>query len=164
MSRLTPLVNGAFLKAIDAIRSIPDEFGLRPYDITVRIRTWSGSRPGLPGTTKSDNDFTLTVGNGNARPHCRQMTEKDIVRSGGFFSDQDFEVGPLTPSYAGSVNHTATTIFDPVVTGSSSPTEVFYNIAGPGLPSGGAWFKKKSQNVTWAMHYTLYLERTAEVT
>ncbi len=148
------------LKAsLDRVRAIPGILGLRPYTVSVRVRTWTGERAGLG--TKSDSDTSLTVFDGY-QPRVRQLTEKDVVASGGLYSDQDFEV-MITPAYVGAcgIGGYLTTVFDPAT--GSNPMEVFFNIKGPGLPTTGGWYKKFSQDVSSVLTNTFILRKTAEI-
>ena len=45
--------------AMDEVRGIAGELGLRPFTVTLRVRTWTGERPNIG--TKVDNDTVLTA-------------------------------------------------------------------------------------------------------
>lgn len=149
----------ALKASLDKVRAIPGILGLRPYTVYIRVRIWSGERPGLG--TKTDTDTDLTVNDGYA-PRVRQLTEKDVVASGGLYSDQDFEI-LLTPAFVSScgIGGYLVSAFDPST--SSNPTEVFFNIKGPGLPATGGWYKKISQDVSSALTNTFIIRKTAEI-
>lgn len=147
------------LKSIlDRVRSIPARLDLRPYTVTVRLRSWSGTRPGLG--TKTDTDTELLV-DGYA-PHVRQLSQRDVIASGGLYSTQDFEV-TLTPSFTvGDVSGgVAVSSFEPSTT--SHPQEIFFKLTGPGIPENGAWFKKVGQNISESVTLRITLKKTAEV-
>lgn len=152
-----------FLRALDKIRGIPGRIklrdeGLRLYTVSIRVRTWSGSRPGVDASTSTDANTYFYVDAGTHRPHVEQVSQRDIIASDGQYQDQDLKVGPITPPYTGGgVDITA---FDP--TPGNSPTEVFFKIEGPGMATGGSWFRKVGQDVSHALSYTFVLRRTAE--
>lgn len=79
--------------AIDLIRGIPTDLGLRLYAVTVRRTSWSGARIGLG--TATTTDVRLRVGEGN--PHVALVSERDVVASGGLLESTDLRVGPMTP-------------------------------------------------------------------
>lgn len=155
---MAPLVD-ELLHTIDQARKIAGEFGLRPYTVTVRVRTWSGSRVGLG--TKTDTDTPLKVGGGTQSPYVREISQKEIVASGGLYQDQDIEVGPITPSYTIPLSggH-AISSFEPP---RNPPTEVYFLVTGPGMASTGSWFKKQGQRLTSVFGYTIVLRRTGDV-
>jgi hypothetical protein len=150
------------LPVIDKIRGLPGLFGLRLYSISIVVRTWSGSRPGVDQSTSSDARSPLTVDLTKFNIKVRQLTAREIIASGGDFNDQDLKVGPITPPYQGSTaDNDAISIFDPLPT--ASATELFFNVQGPGFQrAAGAWFKKISQDVTAPMHYEFVVRHTGE--
>ncbi len=149
----------SLLPVVDVIRGIPAALGMRLYTVSITQRVWSGSRVGLG--TGYDNTTGLKVDLGIYQTKVRQLTQKDVVASGGFYSDQDFEVGPITPPFTGSAaDNDAITVFDPTPT--ALPTEIFFNVKGPGFPLVGGWFKKKAQNVSKNYRYTFIIQRTAK--
>lgn len=151
-------LRSGLLPALDAIRGIPDALGLRLYTVSIRVRTWSGTRPGVDSSTPSDADKYFYVDAGTHRPHVVQVTQRDIIASGGVYQDQDVKVGPITPPYTGGgVDITA---FDPAMT--SSPVEVFFLISGPGMAAGGSWYRKVGQDVSRPLSYFFTLRRMAE--
>ena len=149
----------ALLPAIDAIRGIPDALGVRLYDVTIRVRTWSGSRPGVDASTSTDADSIFYVDAGTHRTRVVQVTSRDVIASGGMYQDQDLKVGPLTPAYTGG--GVDVSLFDPPT--GAAPVEVFFKIAGPGMASGGSWFKKINTNtVPSPFGYTFVVRATGE--
>lgn len=151
------IVTPALLRRVDEIRGIPGDGGLRPYDATIRVRTWSG--PIIGQGTKADVDSPLRVANGTARVKVRQLNGRDVIASGGVFTDQDYELGPLTPPYPGSADNSALAIAHPDTTGN---VELFFRLVGPEIPSG-AWFRRVGQRSTSALHYTAILRKTDEM-
>jgi hypothetical protein len=150
----------ALLPAVDAIRGIPGQLGLRLYTVQVFQRIWSGPRVGLG--TNFDVATGVKVDLGIYQTKVTQLTQRDVVASGGFYSDQDLQVGPITPPFAGSfADNDAISVFDPTLV--TAPTEILFNISGPGMPAGGGWFKKISQDVSKSFRYTFIVRRTAEI-
>jgi hypothetical protein len=149
----------ALLPAVDIIRGVPAALGMRLHTVQVVSRSWSGARIGLG--TKTDTTTGVKIDLGIYQTKVRQVTERDIVASGGLYSSMDLKVGPITPPYAGSAaDNDAISVFDPPV---GTNTEVFFNIQGPGMPTGGAWFKKVSQDVSRPFRYEFIVRKTAEV-
>lgn len=150
----------ALLPAIDIIRGIPGALGMRLFTVSVFSRTWTGSRVGLG--TNNDSSTGVKVDLGVYQTKVRQLTQKDVVASAGLYSLQDFEIGPITPPYVGSVaDGDAITVFDPAL--GAQPTEIFFNIRGPGFPATGGWFKKKGQDVTKSYRYMFTVSKTSEI-
>lgn len=143
---------------VDRIRGIPDTLGLRDYTVTIRVRSWSGSRPGVDNSSSSDADTTFWVDGGTHRPRVVQVTQRDIIASGGALQDQDIKVGPVTPSYGGG--GVDITTFDP--SNLDGPAEVLFKVEGPGMASGGSWFRKVSQDCSKSFSYFFTLRRTGE--
>ncbi|MCU1422745.1 MAG: hypothetical protein JWN36_2396, partial [Microbacteriaceae bacterium] len=137
----------ALLPGVDLLRGLLDTtFGLRQFTVVVRVNTWApGALPGAQGAAKTAVDTPLVV-HGGQRPKVVQVSQRDVLASGGQLQDLDLRVGPLTPASAAYPTGVAAAIFDPPLAGSS--TEVLFNVAGPGLPVGGAWFKKLDQDLT----------------
>jgi len=146
------------LPALDVIRGIPGQLGLRLFEVTVVQRSWSGPRAGIGG--RVDTSTAVRVALGTYQTKVRQVTERDIIASGGVYNTQQFVVGPITPPFTGSAaDGDAITAFEPPV--GTAPTEVFFNIKGPGFPTAGGWFKKVGQDVTKSFRYTFVVEKTA---
>ena len=150
----------ALLPAVDIIRGIPGALGLRLFTVVVFTRAWSGSRVGIG--TNTDTQTGVKIDLGIYQTKVRQLTEKDVVASGGLYSMQDYEVGPITPPYTGSAaDNDAISVFDPPTT--SNPQEIYFQIQGPGLAGATNYFKKKAQNVSKNFRYTFIVERTSEI-
>jgi hypothetical protein len=88
--------------------------------LTVRKTTWSGGRPGV-GIATHEN-LTLVP-----NPEMREVTEREIVGSGGRYTSQDIRVQHITPAYAGG-GYTPTQLVPDVTSGA---VEVVYVVAGP---------------------------------
>lgn len=159
------------LHAIDVIRGIGDRIGVRPYVVAILVRRWSGARPGVDASYQIDDDQTFFVDGGTHRPRVFEVSQRDIIASGGVFQDQDLKIGPITPPFTGAGNSAANkstiSIFDPVQGSMSS--EIFFYITGPGMGAaaganaGGSWFKKISMSITRPFRYEFVVRRTGEI-
>lgn len=145
------------LSSVDSIRGIPGELGLRPSSVTIRVRTWSGSRPGEPSSTYTDVDTSILVGGQN--PKVRHLTSNDVVASGGLYTDQDYKIGPITPEFIGGGVSKST--IDPETT--TTAREIFYQIVGPGEPDGGSWYQRVSDETEHSLHSYIVVRKTAVV-
>jgi hypothetical protein len=144
----------SLLSAVDAIRgSVPGALDLRQFAVTVRVRTWTGTRVGLG--TKTDVDTTLMVGGYN--PNVERISAKDVVASGGLYTAGDYRIGPLTPAYA--TGGTAVGAINPPT--ATAPQEVLYHLVGPGLPSGGQWCKRVSDETDANFRYEVVVRAMA---
>jgi hypothetical protein len=149
----------SLLPALDAIRGIPSTLGLRQQILSVKRRVWTGERPGIG--TYTDTSVTLYVNLGLGNIKVRNLSQKDVIASGGLYTDQDLVAGPITPAYTGSgADGNTIGIFDPPV--GTNPTEVFFNVVGPGYSATGDWFKKIGQRTDQPFRYMLYLRKTGQ--
>ncbi len=157
------------LDVLDDIRGIPGELGLRPYKVTVLVRTWNGSRPGVDQSTSTDATSVISVDIGSQHPRVRQLTQREIIASAGMYQDQDMRVGPITPPTVGgtdppyvgaTADHSAISVFEPPI--GAGPVEIFFKLEGPGMSPGGSYFKKVGQDVTRPLHYEFVVRRTGE--
>lgn len=150
------------LPLADRLRALPGRFGLRPYTVTIRLRLWNGERPGLGSYSDFDtpivNTVTLPFGKKQSQPpKVEQLSAKDVIASGGLYTDRDFRVGPMTPSYGpGGVNRD---IIDPKVYNAAA--EVFWIMTGPDLPATGEVFRRTSEEAT-ALHFYVTLRATGK--
>lgn len=147
---MATLVEG-FLPTLDAARGLLGAFGLRPFRVSVLVRTWSGRRAGEG--TSTDAYTPLKVGSND--PKVRQVDPRDVVASGGDLTTSMFDIGPMTPEFEGGGTTYAS--IDPPVTGSA--TEVFFVVWGPGLPDAGALCKRVSSQTDSPFRYTVRVER-----
>lgn len=145
----------SLLPAVDVIRGIPGALGLRLFSVAITKRVWSGPRIGLGTNTDTTSGIKVDVGIFPVK--IRQLTTREIIASAGQFRDEDIEVGPITPPYTGStLDNDAISIFDPP---EGTFEEIFFNITGPGYPTGGAWFDKVKQTVTPNFRYMFVLRK-----
>ena len=142
------------LADIDAIRGdIPGYIGLRPFRAYVVTRTWSGGRVGQGAPTTTTTEIT----NAGRPVKVKQISDADVIQSGGLYNAGDVTVGPFTPAYVGGGVTIAT--FQPAY--GTSPTEVLFKVTGPGYPAAGGLFKVKSNDGNFATRMTLVLSQTA---
>lgn len=141
---------------IDEIRGdVPGDIGLRPFRIWVTSRAWSGTRVGVG--TKTDTTTELTCA--GRPPKVKQISDADVIASGGLYSSGDIEVGPITPAYTGG--GVAVSTWQPNI--GASPTEgPWFRVTGPGYPTAGAWFKSKSSGGNFSTRVTLVMSQTGE--
>lgn len=152
--------------ALDQLRGIPGILGYRQTSVTVRIVTWTGSKPGLG--TVSYVDTPIKVGGGLYNPRVTQVTERDAIASGGMYSNQDLKVGPFTPPFlatffiaAGGVSHE---VIDPLQTNpiGTGVKEIFFAVAGKGFLGEKAWFERVGDEAIPSTRRYLYLRRTGK--
>ena len=150
----------AWLPVLDTMRgALNTVWDLRRYDVVVRVTTSTGGiLPGAQGSTRTPVDTPLVVA-GGARPKVEQLSQRDILASGGLYQDQDLRIGPLTPVAAGYPSGIDPATFDPAFAGSN--VEVRFKITGPGVPAG-AWFKKVGQDISRNFRFTLIVRKTGE--
>lgn len=151
------------LKLLDRTRGIPSRFDLRRYDVLLRVRRWSGIRPGLG--TKSNIDLPILVNQGQDRPKVKLLSTKEIIASNGLYIDGDYRIGRVTPLYFLDSLPQGFTPDDlrPIL--STSPqlsAEVFFRLTGPGMETG-AWFSTVEVSVERNLHYTFIIRKTAEI-
>lgn len=150
----------ALLPVVDALRGIPAQLGLRLYSVSVFSRTWSGTRVGIGESNDASSKLMVNLGTYDTK--VQLVTARDVIASGGLYTDQDLKIGPITPPYTGSgKDNNDITVFDP--TPNASPVEIFFRVTGPGFPAEGAWFKKISQNVMGNFRYTFVVRKTGEI-
>lgn len=148
------------LSSLDDIRGIAGDLGLRPFVVTLRTRRWTGPSSGKGVPT----EMLTRLVNGCGQPvRVRQMSTKDIVASGGLYTDKDLRVGPMTPAYASSLSMPAGGFtpeqLDPPVPSAVISIDMQFIVTGPGIPSCGVIYDKIGQEST-SLHYVLILRAT----
>lgn len=117
------------LPLVDELRAIPGDLGFRPFEVYVRKKMYAGPRIGVGAVTTTET--RLLVGGQN--PKVREKRSKDVVAGTPEAQDSIFEIGPLTPAFAGGgideevINPTRT----------ATPTTFLFLLKGPGLPEEG---------------------------
>ena len=144
----------------ERLRGVPGTLGMRPWTVSVRRREWSGERVGVGVPT--DFDTPLSVQFGRSNPRVQEISNRDVVASGGAFSSGDIKVGPLTPSCLASVSsalggHSPADL-DPDV--SVRPSEVLFFVTGPGTDAAGTWYRRVESSGFKLFHHTLILRAT----
>ena len=127
------------LPLVDDLRGIAGQLGFRPYEVYVRVTTFSGPRVGLGAATLSET--RLLVGGQN--PKVRAIRSKDTVAGTAEFSNDTWEIGPLTPSFPGG-GYTPEAI-NPA--GTATPATTLYVLKGPGLPAAGLLCQRTEDDV-----------------
>lgn len=141
------------LPILDAGRGLTDAFGLRNFRVFVRTTDWTGERAGLGAKTTTLRELTVA---GGARPQVVALRPQAVVASGGQLEDTVFEVGPLTPAYAGG----GVEPVDMTPGQGTDRREVDYLLFGPGLPEAGAVCKQLSSDFSSPFRYTMRLQVT----
>lgn len=141
----------------DRLRGVlPNAFGVREYDVLMRVNTWSGPLAGQG--IKSTTETPLLV-NGQ-RCKVEQVSQRDIIASAGLYQDQDVKIGPLTPPFTnldGSPGGVDRAIIETPLGGAG--VEVLFKITGPAYPTG-AWFERvRAELMKGNYHWTLVLRK-----
>ena len=153
-------LRNSLLPALDIIRGIPSQLGMRLYTVAVFQRVWSGTRAGLGANT--DTTTGVKVDLGIFATTVRAVTLQEVIASAWLYTQQDLRIGPITPPFAGSTQDgDAITVFDPPE--NVSPLELLFLITGPGYPTSGAYFKKISQDVSRPLRYMFVVRKTGEL-
>jgi len=148
------------LPAVDEIRAIPGDLGLRRFTVTRITRTYTS---GVVGR-KPFTDVELALDNGGQNVKATLATEKQIQQilgSGHIMKAGTWLVGPVTPDFVGG--GTSPDGFD-VATGTAA--QIFFKLTGPGLPSGGTMFRAKTAAMSSdgkSFRHTLVLEPGSDV-
>jgi hypothetical protein len=169
----------SLLPVVDTVRAIPGLFGLAPFKVFVRVRIWSGDRPGsgnfIDNVDTNGQDVQITVGQPPMGPQpCKAefLSNKDIIASAGVYRDRDIKVGPFTPSYALSPTACAAIGCSPPMGGVAESTvdppqifntvtEIFWRVEGPSMAPGGSWCTRVGFEAT-ALHYFVVLRGNGE--
>jgi hypothetical protein len=149
-------IRDTYLSVLDGHRGrLTSVWDLRRYVVEQVSQTWTGDLPG-EGTTTGPVYTPITVGDGG-RPKVAQLSQQDVIASGGLYQDQDLRIGPLTPPIAGG-GGTEITALDPASAGPAAT--VMFRITGPGC-EGGALYRKVGQDVSANFRYSIIVRRMA---
>ena len=159
------LVDDEFLGDLDEIRGIGGELGLRPFTVSVSFVTWSGARVGMGTPTTTTTTFTNTSPTPDVTTQpvmVRQVNRKEVIASGGLYTNRDLKVGPLTPAFAATLVQAGGGFADPAIDpeATNTPTEVHWRVSGPGYPAAGATFDKVGEEAT-SLHYYVIIRQAA---
>lgn len=138
------------LGAVDDGRALLDDFGLRPFTVTLRVVTWSGDRVGKGDSVTTDTPVTVS---GGRRPKLVVLQDRDVV-AGGVMTRARYKIGPITPPYNGG--GMTPDVLDPAA--GAQPTEVFFVVEGPGMPATGMLCKKVDGDFANPFKFFLTLE------
>lgn len=144
----------SLLPVLDDARGILDDFGLRPFEVFVRVRDWSGDVAGQGTATDVDTEITVASGK---RPKVVEVKSRDVVASGGAIAATTYKVGPLTPDYG--TGGSRADVLDPPV---SPGREVLFVVTGPGLAPEGVLCKRVDGEGFSPFKWFLYLERLGQ--
>lgn len=147
-----PSLRDSLLPTIQKLRNLSVDFGVRQYQVWLRKITWTGTRVGL-GTSTTTNTYL-------GRPKFRQIRSRDVV-AGSSANEQVFEIGPFTPKHS-EPSTTPDTVsvspadLSPAQTG--TPTEIYYVVKGPGMPTNGALFERVTDSVERPFRYMVTIK------
>ena len=130
-----------------SVRSIPNDFGLRPYTVAVRVGSWNGTNTGRGAESKGYAPITEANG---APPKVRQMSSEELALGG--LGKGSITIGPITPDFAGG--GTAISTVKPAVDTGQTVTLL---ITGPEYPSGSL-YALKSFGSDHGLRYTMTAE------
>lgn len=135
------------LPIVDDLRSIAGELGFRPYQVWVRKTEYAGSRVGLGARTITETRLLV----GGQDPKVKEVSRKDMVAGTQELVDAEYEIGPLTPSFAGG--GVSENTINPEK--SATPTEVSFLLKGPGMPDEGLLCKRVGDHVARPLRYVI---------
>jgi len=139
------------LSIVSRVRAIPGQLGLRPYTVTVSVRSLSGAY-GLEGDAGTVT--TSILEHGGFAPKLRFLNDEQLTLGG--MPKGTIELGPITPAFTGGGTLLAT------ITGSAIETGelLHFTVTGPEFPEG-ALYRLTSVKSDQALHYTLTLSPIA---
>lgn len=162
----TATLREELLAMANELRALPTDFGIRLYTVTVRVTTFTGGIFGVPGEgTKTVVETPLYLDGYATRPKVTIISTKDIIASGGLYTDGDYKINYITPAYVDNnacpfgtidVGGIAVNILDPEV--NTVPTEIVYKLTGPEFPDG-ALFKKIKTYTDRPFHYCIVVRK-----
>lgn len=147
-----PTFRDSLRKAVYRIRAIPNNYGLRPYTITIVNRTHTGTYAGEG--TATDTETALTE-HGGAPPKVREANDEQMAL--GNLPRGTLIVGPITPDHPGGGTSAATLLAQ----AAANRDEFYYRVTGPG-DSDGALYRLHSISTDRGYHYTLQLTPVSE--
>lgn len=128
--------------------------GLTRHTVSLRIRDWSGSRPGLG--TATDTLTLFTVEDGYAPPLSR-ISGKDVSASNGRFQQNDLRLVLVQPFTLNNISYGYDyNSFNPPVSGTK---EILWKITNYDEPVG--WYTKVEEDLSSQITWTITLRKTA---
>jgi hypothetical protein len=158
-----PSLAQGLLPLLDQVRGISGILGFRPTTVTIRVVTWTG-RPGVGTSSYVDTPLqVMTATSTPQNPRVVPITNKDILASGGLYTEEDVKVGPLTPQFAASAGlagggYAPSAINPPQGTAGASYKEIHFKLAGGGYQFP-VWFERIGDSVISTTRYFLVLRR-----
>lgn len=140
------------LPLIDKLRAIPGELGFRPYQVWVRKTTYSGTRVGNGTATTTETRLLV----GGRDPKVREVRRKDAVAGATELVEAEYDIGPLTPEFAGGGISESTV--NPQRTG--TPTILVFRLVGPGMPDEGLICQRVGDHVDRALRMVIRVRGT----
>lgn len=140
------------LSLVDELRAIAGDLGFRPYQVWVRTTQSAGTRPGIG--TKVLSETRLLVGGQN--PKVREVKRRDIVAGSNNLLTAEYDIGPLTPEFGGGgISHDTIS-----PQRSSTPTEVWFLLKGPGFPATGLLCQRIGDHVDRPLRIVIRVRST----
>lgn len=142
----------SLLPVLQRFRNLSVSLGVRQYQVWLRKITWSGSRVGQGTATTADTYL--------GKPKFRRVSSEDII-AGSVMNEQMFEIGPFTPSHSQPVSTPDTLALTPSDLSpqqNGTPTEIYFVVKGPGLPTGGALFERVKDSTERPFRYTVTIK------
>lgn len=146
----------SFLAAVDAVRAVngPAALDLRPTQVAIVTRTWSGPRRGTG--TYTETSLALP-----AYTKVRHVTTREVAQSGGRYEQDDAVIGPITPQYTNPATGAVGGFTEAqLVPTASEGIEIIYRLSlAPGASgiSGDAYLVQFKRDR--ALHFTLIVGR-----
>lgn len=162
-----PKFRDKHLYLVDKIgRGLPNKFGLRQFDISIKTISYTGDR--VSEGTPTSTTYNITVNQNavnNNRPEVKLLKSGEIAASGGRYVFGDFRIGPVTPQYVKNGVTYGTLPSDIELTVNSNPEEVFFNMKGPGMSDSvnGDWFTLVETNFTKNFGYLFIIRKSGQV-
>lgn len=150
------------LPMVNELRQLPTAFGIRLYTVTMRVSTWNKVNtvfdvPGEGTETITDYPLVLDGYGGTTQPKVTKLTTRDIIASGGLYTDGDYKVDFITPQFVSEDCLGSFVVGGVPVSGfeldkDTVATQITYVLTGPEFPFG-ALFKKVE---TWTSNPFTY--------
>lgn len=142
----------SLLPVLQRFRNLSVNLGVRQYQVWLRKIVWSGIRVGQ-GTSATADTYL-------GKPKFRRVSSEDII-AGSVMNEQMFEIGPFTPSHSQPASTPDTLVVTPFELSprqTGNPTEVYFVVKGPGLPTNGALFERVKDSTERPFRYTVTIK------
>jgi hypothetical protein len=155
-----PNLRDKLLTVVSKLRLLPTNFGVRVYQVFVRVSVRDASPSVLfdvPGAGTATVTETELVEPNGARPKVEFVNEADIIASGGLLSDEDLIVDFITPEHTTYVvGGIPSNLLEP--TEENTATQITYRVSGIGIEEGSI-FKKISTHTHLPFRYKIILRK-----